>query len=67
MKEIEELMKKARRYIDIAERDLNAGDHFVSVSRSYYAMFTAARAMLLKKSITPRTHKGVIKNSEKST
>lgn len=61
MKEIDELMKKARIYLKGAERDFNAGDHFMSVSRSYYAMFTAARAMLLKKGITPRTHKGVIK------
>ena len=43
MNEIEELMEKARRYLKGAERDFNEGDYFLSVFRSYYAMFTAAR------------------------
>ncbi len=61
MKEIEELMKKARRYLKGAERDFNEGDYFLSVSRCYYSMFTAARALLLKKGIALKTHKGTIK------
>lgn len=61
MKEIAELMKKARIYLKGAERDFNTGDYFLSVSRCYYSMFTAARALLLKKGIAPKTHKGTIK------
>ena len=31
-----------------------------TVSRAYYAMFFAARAILLIKNISPKTHRGVI-------
>jgi len=31
-----------------------------AVSRAYYAMFFAARAILLIKNISPKTHRGVI-------
>jgi uncharacterized protein (UPF0332 family) len=31
-----------------------------AVSRAYYAMFFAARALLLTRGITPKTHRGVI-------
>jgi len=31
-----------------------------SVSRSYYSMYHAARALLLTKNIAPKTHKGLI-------
>ena len=61
MNEIEELMEKAMRYLKGAERDFNEGDYFLSVSRCYYSMFTVARALLLKKGITPKSHKGTIK------
>ena len=55
------LIEKAKVNLRGAERDFNAGDYTLSVSRSYYAMFTAARALLLKKGIRAKTHKGVLK------
>ena len=39
---------------------LEAGKYRNSVTLSYYAMFSIARALLLKKGLTPKTHDGVI-------
>ena len=60
MKEIESLIQRARRYLKSAEILLLEGDYESSVSRTYYAMFYSAQAMLLTKNLSFSSHKGVI-------
>ena len=60
MTEIDSLVKRAKRYIRSAELLLNDKDFESSVSRTYYAMFYAAQAVLLTKKLTFSSHKGVI-------
>ena len=60
MTEIDSLIKRAKRYIRSAELLLNDKDFESSVSRTYYAMFYAAQAVLLTKKLTFSSHKGVI-------
>jgi uncharacterized protein (UPF0332 family) len=60
MTEIDSLVRRARRYIKSAELLLNDKDYESSVSRTYYAMFYAAQAALLKKNLSFSSHKGVI-------
>jgi len=44
-----------------AARHLVGGGHFSdAVSRAYYAMFFAARALLLERGIEARTHSGLV-------
>lgn len=60
MTEIDSLVKRAKRYIRSAELLLKDKDYESSVSRTYYAMFYAAQAVLLTKKLTFSSHKGVI-------
>ena len=60
MKEIESLIKRATRYLKSAEILLKEGDYESSVSRTYYAMFYSAQAILLTKNLSFSSHKGVI-------
>ncbi|MCI0530264.1 MAG: HEPN domain-containing protein [Nitrospira sp.] len=60
MREVQSLMKPARKYLKSAEILLNEADHESCVSRAYYAMFYAAEAALLTKRVTSSSHKGVI-------
>ena len=60
MKEINALIERAKRYLKSAEILLEAGDYESSVSRTYYAMFYSAQAMLLTKNLSFSSHKGVI-------
>jgi uncharacterized protein (UPF0332 family) len=60
MTEINALIQKAKRYLKSAELLLKDGDPESSVSRTYYAMFYAAEAVLLTKSLSFSSHKGVI-------
>ena len=60
MNEIAALTKKAERYLKSAEILLKDEDFESSVSRTYYAMFYSAQAMLLTKSLSSSSHKGVI-------
>lgn len=58
---IEAELCKARRALQTAKVDLDAGDGAASVNRSYYAMFYAARAMLLNADMDiPKTHSALI-------
>ena len=57
----------SRKYLKNAEEKLNAAKHLLegefyrdSVSRSYYSMFFAAKALLALREIYPQTHKGVV-------
>ena len=47
MNEIGALIVKARRYLKSAKLLLEDGDYESSISRSYYAMFYCAEAVLL--------------------
>lgn len=60
MKEIESLIKKSNRYLKSAKLLLKDGDYESSVSRTYYAMFYSAQAMLLPKNLSFSSHKSVI-------
>jgi len=60
MKEINSLIARAKRYLKSAEILLEEGDYESSVSRTYYAMFYSAQAMLLTKNLSFSSHKGVI-------
>lgn len=53
-------MQRAKRAITSAELLLNDGDFDTSASRSYYAMFYAAEALLLTKDLKFRSHRSVI-------
>jgi len=60
MKEVEDLIKKAKRFIRTAELALNDGDYDSCVSRAYYSMFYMAEAALLSKDLRASSHSGVI-------
>jgi uncharacterized protein (UPF0332 family) len=60
MKEVESLIKRAKRYIKSAHVLLKDGDYESSVSRTYYAMLYSAQAALLTKNLSFSSHKGVI-------
>ncbi len=60
MKEIKLLLEKSDRYLKSAEILLENKDTSSSVSRTYYAMFYAAEAVLLTKDITMSSHKGIL-------
>ena len=60
MKEINSLIERAKRYLKSAEILLEEGDYESTVSRTYYAMFYSAQAMLLTKNLSFSSHKGVI-------
>ncbi len=60
MTEIESLIERAKKYLLSAALLINAGDYESSVSRTYYAMFYAAQAVLLTKGLSFSSHSGVI-------
>jgi len=54
-------LRKARRALRTARVDLDAGDPAASVNRSYYAMYYAARGMLLAVGADiPKTHSALV-------
>jgi len=60
MREVKSLIKRANRYLKSAALLLKAGDYESSISRTYYAMFYSAQAMLLTKNLSYSSHKGVL-------
>jgi len=60
MKEADALIEKANRYLKSADLLFEDNDPESSVSRTYYAMFYAAEAVLLTQGQTFSSHKGVI-------
>lgn len=60
MTEIESLINRAYRYLRSASRLLEDNDYESSVSRTYYAMFFSAQALLLSLGLSYSSHKGVI-------
>lgn len=60
MTETTALIQKAQRYLKSAQLLLEDKDYESSVSRTYYAMFYVAQAVLLTKNLSFSSHKGVI-------
>ncbi|MDK2864888.1 MAG: hypothetical protein PWP37_1080 [Thermotogota bacterium] len=60
MKEIRDLIEKAEKFLITAEHAQNMGDYDSCVSRTYYAMFFMAEAVLLTKNLSASSHKGVM-------
>jgi len=54
------LIRKAKRRLDAAHHLLGEGFYEDAVSRAYYSMYFAAKALLLKRDITVKTHKGLL-------
>ena len=55
------------KYIENAEEKLEAAKYLIkgrfyndAASRAYYSMYHAAKALLLIRDVSPKTHKGVI-------
>lgn len=59
-KEIRDFMEKAKKFLTTAKHALDIGDYDSCVSRSYYAMFFMAEAVLLTKNLSASSHKGVV-------
>lgn len=60
MDNIEYHIKEAGNKLAAAKSLFENGFYKDSASRSYYSMYHAARALLLTKDISPKTHEGVI-------
>ncbi|MFQ6126342.1 MAG: HEPN domain-containing protein [Candidatus Heimdallarchaeota archaeon] len=60
MNEIASLLQRASRYLKSAELLLGSGDYESSVSRTYYAMYYSAQAMLLARNLSYSSHRSVI-------
>jgi len=54
-------MKKAEEKLKSSEYLFKGGFYEDAISRAYYSMYYAARALLSLKKIHPKTHKGVIR------
>jgi uncharacterized protein (UPF0332 family) len=55
----EDAIARAERYLKTADMLIEDGDYESSVSRSYYAMFFVARALLRQVGSDPQTHSGI--------
>lgn len=53
-------LKKADKKLRTSKKLYDDGEFEDAISRAYYAMYHAARALLLTKHIEPKTHKGVL-------
>ena len=60
MNELDSLISRAEKYLKSAELLLKEDDYESSISRTYYAMFYSAQAMLLTKNLSFSSHRGVI-------
>ncbi len=60
VRDIQSLLQKARESLEAAQLLLERGFYGFSASRSYYAMFYAAEAALLRLGLTFSKHAGVI-------
>lgn len=53
-------MEKAQKKLNAAEYLLNGGFYEDAISRGYYAMYHAAKAVLALKDVEPKRHAGVL-------
>jgi uncharacterized protein (UPF0332 family) len=59
--EAADLLREAKQALLAARTLLEGGHYGDSVTRAYYAMLYAARALLSSKGVQPRTHGGVLR------
>lgn len=59
MEDVKAFVRKSEKYLKSSEILIHEGDYDSSVSRTYYAMFHLATALLRTKNITVSTHKGI--------
>jgi len=59
--EIKALLEKAENRLEVARSLFENGYYGDAVSRAYYCMFFAAKALLLAKNISAKTHRGLIR------
>ncbi|KZX12345.1 HEPN domain-containing protein [Methanobrevibacter filiformis] len=57
---MDDIIEKALISLEVAESNLNNRYYPDSINRSYYAVFHAAKALLIKKGIITKTHSGTI-------
>jgi len=60
VKEVQDFVAKAERFLKSAEHLLALGDYDSCASRCYYAMFLMAEAALMGKGVSASSHRGVI-------
>ncbi len=60
MRELQDFIDKADKFLETAQQALQTGDCDSCVSRCYYAMFFTAEAVLLTRDLRASSHKGVI-------
>ena len=60
LSEIEDYMTKVNVKLNSSKKLFEVGNYADSVSLSYYVMFLTAKALLIKKGISPKTHAGLI-------
>jgi uncharacterized protein (UPF0332 family) len=60
MKEVQDFIAKAERFLKSAEQLFEMGDYDSCASRSYYAMYFMAEAALMLKGLSASSHQGVI-------
>ncbi len=53
-------MKKAYAFLDDAKANLREGRDRTAVNLTYYAVFIAARALLVLEGASPETHEGIV-------
>jgi len=65
---MEKILEQVSMEIDMADEKLESAKYLLEgefyrdcVSRAYYSMFHAAKAILLLKGVEPKTHKGVLR------
>jgi len=61
VKEVQDFIAKAERFLRSAEHLLALGDYDSCASRCYYAAFFMAEAVLMQKGLEPSSHRGVIR------
>ena len=54
------VFQKAEEALKVAKSTCKDGYYSTSINRSYYAVFYAAKALLIKKGKDPKTHRGTI-------
>lgn len=59
-KQLQLIVQKAVRSINVAQRNINEGDYDFGSSRAYYAAFYAMQAILLTKDLSFSKHSAVI-------
>jgi len=61
LSEVEQLLRKAERKLSTAKKLLELGEYEDTVSRAYYCIFHAAKAVLALEGSFPKTHEGTLK------